>query len=148
MDENLKILGLRKITNGYLDSGDVYYEDLESALNTGILGFCGCGDPLSVIRYVSGALQIVLKFEKNRNDFRDNEKLEETDTPDYFDLFEQECFQYFHEHKGADYFMWYVLDKSNLTNHGGHVPGWLLDRGKAFIELEKSIPIQEYETEM
>jgi len=134
MNENLKILGLRKITNGYLASGDVYYENLEIALCAGILGFSEYGDPLAVVRYVSGALQIL-------KDSPDN--LDDNAWLDY----EEKITKYFSRKQGADYLMWCVLDKAKLTD-GNTIPGRVNNAGSVFVELEKSIPIQEYETEM
>ena len=105
-----------KKEDGYYDQDKCYYEDAESFISTGVLGFCGCGMPDAVLEHVRKALQIVNDIGEKKLTY---EQLEER---------KKEVFA----NKGAEYFMWYFLDNKKLTQHGGSVPGWLTKKG---IEL-------------
>lgn len=109
-----------KKENGYYDQNECYYEDAESFISNGILGFCGCGMPDAALEYVRKALQIVddlkqLVWKKKITYEQWEERKKEVFVND-----------------GAEYFMWYFLDNKKLTEHGGSVPGWLTKKG---IEL-------------
>lgn len=115
--------------NGYYDQEGCYYEDAESFIATGILGFCGCGMPDDAVEYVRKALQLIddltqLVYEEKLTieQWKEREKLIFTDY-------------------GAEYFMWYFLDNKKLTEHGVSVPGWLTEKGTELlsdlIELSK-----------
>ena len=109
-----------KKKDGYYDQDGCYYEDAESFIATGVLGFCGCGMPDVALEYVRKALQIVddlkqLVYEKKLT----------------YEQWEERKKKVF-ANKGAEYFMWYFLNNKELTEHGVSVPGWLTKKG---IEL-------------
>ncbi len=86
------------------------------------LGFCGCGMPDELLPYVADALRHVADLSNNSPDAWDERRAELYPVP------------------GSDWFMWEVLNEKGLTEHGGSVPGWLTDKGKALLaELENAI---------
>lgn len=107
-----------KREDGYYDQDNCYYEDAESFISIGILGFCGCGMPADALEYVRKALQlvddVVIWGDRSAHEQWEERKRE---------LFSDD---------GAEYFMWYFLNDKGLTDHGTSVPGWLTDKG---IEL-------------
>ena len=110
-----------KKEDGYYDQDNCYYEDAESFIATGMLGFCGCGMPEAALEHVRKALQLVddleqLVWEQSMR-YKEWEKRKEG-------VFASE---------GAEYFMWYYLDNKGLTDHGSSVPGWLTDKGEALL---------------
>ena len=107
---------------GYTFKDDCYYEDAESLIATGVLGFCGCGMPDAALEHVRKALQIVddlkqLVWEKKI-------------TYEQWEERKKEVFA----NSGQEYFMWYFLDNKELTEHGGSVPGWLTQEGIELLE--------------
>lgn len=106
-----------KKEDGYYYLDECYYEDAESLISIGVLGFCGCGMPGDALEYVRSALQLVNDLKKiawgDRSAYKQWEKRKRK-------LFADD---------GAEYFMWYFLDDKGLTEHGTSVPGWLTDKG-------------------
>lgn len=100
----------------YKNEDGVSFENAESFITTGMLDFCGCGSPDEAMNYVGDALRLIV----NRQGLAYPEWEKETKK-----LFNSD---------GAEYFMWYFLDNKGLTEHGGSVPGWLTDKGKALLE--------------
>ena len=103
---------------------DVYHEDIENALTSGICNFCGCGNPKDALKYVGKVLRLIYTLQ---TDVWDN-KLPYDD----WSKLEKKLFPV----KGSEYFAYYWLDNMELTEHGGSVPGWLVDKG---IELMEDI---------
>lgn len=115
-----------KTDDGYI-LNDTRYETPVELVLEGMLGFCGCGDPDGVIEYLTKSLlhisnlkQLVwekkLSFEEWNNGGNE-----------------------LHPVTGSDYFMWYVLDSKEFTEHGGSVPGWLTSKGEELLELLNEI---------
>lgn len=113
--ETFKELGIIEREDGFYDEDNCYYEDLESALQTGVLRFCGCGDPEQSLGYIKKALEQVGK--RSESDF-------ETWHGENKALFGE----------GGRWFIWYFLDREKFTEHGGSVPGWLTERGKEMLQ--------------
>ena len=102
----------------YLDEHEVYFEDAEAILGHRN-GFCGCGDPAEALRYLHGALQLVNELQRVGHTAM---WLERRDA--HF------------KSEGAEYFMWYYLNRMDLTEHGTAVPGWLSPKG---VEMLKDL---------
>jgi len=94
----------------YVDSNGTHHDTPCDFILTGIFGFCSCGDPESVLEYLHAVLTF-LDSPGPKHQGRD-------------DLFAND---------GARTFVWYVLDKCGITEHGVCVPGWLTDKGKAVL---------------
>jgi hypothetical protein len=99
---------------------DCYYEDATSLIAGGMLGFCGCGDNDSALKYIKDALQLVADLREVRN---------KNLTWDDWRVRVNSVFS----NEGAEYFMWYFLDNKELTEHGSSVPGWLTTKGEELL---------------
>ena len=108
-----------KKDDGYYDKDNIYYEDAETFISTGIFSFCGCGMPDEALKYIKDSLELVNDLTKVHN--KEMTYIE----------WEDKCNLLFNN-VGSKYFMWYFLDNHRLTEHGGSVPGWLTLAG---IEL-------------
>jgi hypothetical protein len=104
-------------SGGYLDEKEFYFEDAESWLQTKVLGFCGCGAPELSLAFVRDGLQHI--------EWR-------LDSKATWDEKEAKALELFGSEAGA-YFFYYFVDRGDLTEHGGSVPGWLTDKGRNFI---------------
>ena len=112
----------------YYDKDGCGYMTAEDFIQTGILGFCGCGNPEVSLDIVRRALKII----KNH---WDNIKSE----PDQNG---EQCWsEYEFTQKLAFYsdemwlFIMYYLDSKELTEHGGSVNGaWLTQKGYDLLE--------------
>ncbi|MGR9130754.1 hypothetical protein ACU8NX_18560 [Rhizobium leguminosarum] len=112
----------RDPANGMLVGPDGCHHDTEAqAMYFDQLGFCGCGSPEEVHKFVCDCLGAF-----------DREKQE----PEWHDAIELIKETVTNDPENAAYFIAYVLDTLNLTEHGGTVGGaWLSDRGKQFLEI-------------
>jgi hypothetical protein len=88
---------------------------------TGELGICGCGVPEEALRVYRDALRLVAMTMQTKPTKRPREAL-------------------FHGDSGLEFFVWYRLDDLGLTEHGGCVPGWLTDDGKALLDALNAFP--------
>jgi len=106
----------------YTDEVGIYYEDAESFIATGILGFCGCGCPDDALYYVRDCLhhvnEIKEKVWENKITFEEH----------------QANGKKIFSSVGAEYFAYYFLDNKELTEHGSSVPGWLTQKGIEVLE--------------
>lgn len=100
---------------GYIYLDDCSYDTDISLIGSGILGFCGCGDPEEAIKYVHKGLQLV----NIKKDI-------------HFTEWEKELNKVFTD-LGSIYFMWYFLNNKELTEHGSCVPGWLTTKGEELL---------------
>lgn len=98
---------------------DVICTDADLAGCGDLSWFCGCGDPPHAAQYLRDVLQ-------NVNDLR-----EERQTYDQFHAAERRMFQ----HYGAACLIYHLLTHVGLLEHGGAVPGWLTEAGKARLAL-------------
>ena len=111
-----------KLPDGSFSYNDSQYDDVESLILSGMLGFCGCGLPVSAMRYIRDALAHI---ERLRDAWDGKITLAEWDD-EGGKLFAAE---------GAECFTLYVMDKLGLTEHGSSVHGcWLTDFGKDLLE--------------
>ena len=110
-----------KKEDGYYDEDNCFYENAENFISTGMLGFCGCGEPDEALSYVHKALQIVDDLSRLVHGKKITYEQWEENNKDEF------------VNDGAMYFMWYFLDNKGLTEHGGSVPGWLTAKGKELL---------------
>lgn len=105
----------------YVDKHGGQYEDAEGFIETGIFGFCGCGQPSETREYVRKALQLVKdlkeKVWENLMTYDDWHKQKQ-------DLFKTD---------EAEMFMWYWLDNKAFIEHGSAVPGWLTNDGEEIL---------------
>lgn len=84
----------------------------------GLFGFCGCGFPEDALEFLRQALaHVKMRADENVT----------------FEAVKQDELSVFGS-QGCAYFMYYVLDKAELTEHGGCVPGWLTKEGKELLE--------------
>lgn len=99
---------------GYYDDEGTYWGDepLDYILRK-VFGFCGCGDPEAAGRYIRDGLQ----------DVADNTTWVRAKGYEY------DTYTWKIADEGERYFLWYVLDQTGLTEHGGSVPGWLSVEG-------------------
>lgn len=112
-----------KLDNTYYYNNEEY-EDLESFIQVGILGMCGCGNVKANLLYVLGGLELINDWlSKSNKDFKQ----------DYNDWVIKT--EKYHGSVGAAYFFYYWLNDYCFMEHGGSVPGWFTDNGKELLEL-------------
>ena len=107
---------------GYEDSDGCWHEDVESFLQSGILGFCGCGMPEDNLLYVLRGLELI---DEKRPDVGGNA---------WYVGHRARLTEHF-KTSGAEYFFFYWCDKQGFTEHGGSVPGWLTPDGDTLLAL-------------
>lgn len=102
------------------DDTGCHYDDAESLILTGMLGWCGCGAP-------DAAGQFLLKILKSFDDYHAGKiTWQQRDA-----LISDE---------GIRYFVYYVIAEKDLTEHGTSVNGsWLTDKGREIMEDLESI---------
>jgi len=97
--------------------------DLVDFIQTGDLGFCGCGMPEQNLDYIRKGLEHI-------NETRPESQEHDDWHPEWVsrghEIFGNET---------SRYFFFYWADKEELTEHGGSVPGWLSDKGKELLEV-------------
>ena len=49
------------VRGGYVDEDDCYYDGAVEFVQCCMLGFCGCGDPVSNLKYVLSMLELVAR---------------------------------------------------------------------------------------
>lgn len=111
------------------------YETAQSLVETGILGFCGCGIPGETREYVEEGLSIIesiADFSRgNTNPF-------------------SEAFDAFHKAKRQRivarfpnieswHFFLYWCSAEDLVEHGSSLPGWLTEKGKNLLSLLRQV---------
>lgn len=111
-----------KTEAGYIKDGTVY-ETLEDLIQTGFIEFCGCGRPEANLLWVLKGLELL----------HQKTKMYDLANPDW-DSYHKESLEHF-GCKEAQYFFWYWLDYKGYTEHGGGVPGWLVEDGEELLDL-------------
>lgn len=121
----------------YYDDDGCEYDNLQSFLQTGILGFCGCGCPESNLLLIHDFLSL---NESHRNQYRDFY----SDIKDFNKLYnkQKEEIKEFVCKNWEEFaqFFWYAMDDKKITEHGTSIPGWINDDNflKALQEWRKS----------
>jgi len=111
----------------YVDDDGCHYDDLAEFIQTGVFGFCGCGDNEANLELIGKGLEHIDSMHPDGVDFDD----------------------WWHKWKDAGVaicgnesskqFFFYWCDKEGLTEHGGCIPGWLTAKGKSVLSALKSI---------
>jgi hypothetical protein len=108
-----------KKDEGYEYDGTTY-ETAEELVLTGMLDFCGCGAPDAAGKFLMNTLQ-------GMKDFHDSKITWEERDAKFSD-------------EGVRYFVYYILEKEGLTEHGTSVNGsWLTDKGNEILTYLKEI---------
>lgn len=109
----------------YEDENGLHYETLEDFLQISVLGFCGCGDPEAVLKLFYDLLKLKEKW-KDRWD-------EENAWTNY----NEEKNKYLFENmEKVSWFFDYLLDKKEITTHGGNVSASWIDDDNFFDALK------------
>lgn len=95
-------------------------DDMETKLQSD-LGFCGCGAPDQSLEFIFDVLRYIDRINTQVHE----DKMTWTE-------WEEEGKQLF-ACDGARWFTFYWLDSKDFTEHGGSVPGWITDEGRAFM---------------
>lgn len=112
-----------------LDGAD--FENAVDAIQTGFLGFCGCGTPEENIEYIRKGLELLGEPYPKDGTYAEQK-------PEW-DARQARRDEHFGNH-GSAYFFYYWADKNGLTEHGGAVPGWLTEKGKHLLALLNECP--------
>lgn len=94
----------------------------------GALGFCGCGDPETALRYIRDLLRLI--GERGPDSFAPGGM---DQWNEWYKGHRAKVDAFFHDDRGAEYLAYYLLDDKGLTEHGGSVPGWLTPKGKDIL---------------
>ena len=109
----------KKLKNGvYVSDDECQYDTASEYYQCEFFGLCGCGMPDENLEYIRDGLSLIDKRIKTEM------TLEEVRA--------QEIAVF--GNKNAAYFFYYWADKSELTEHGSSVPGWLTDKGEEVLE--------------
>lgn len=116
-----------KMPDGWFKLEGCSYEDAEALIQTGLMGFCGCGRPDDNLRYVRDGLRHI-KCEGRPESSQCGAwaawwKQHQVDELELFG------------NQQSAYFFYYWADANGLTEHGGSVPGWLADKGHKVLAL-------------
>ena len=115
-----------------------FYPTATDLLQTGFLGFCGCGSPEENLLYIFEGLKLINDHYGNSDDCRDS-----------FELYQKwnSLMKIYLEQ--SKYFFYYWLDKEGLIEHGSALPGWLTPKGHDFLDLlnewKSSVDLEEEE---
>lgn len=113
--------------------GGCTYENLEDVLQTGVLGFCGCGDASDNLLHIMTVLSLL-------------ESRSEGERSEYMEWYAK-LKAYFGTETHAQFF-YYWLDERGFTEHGGSVFGsWLTPKGKDLLRALEKWKDEEYEVE-
>ena len=110
---------------GYKDDDGAHHGAVDSLLQSGILGFCMCGDPDENLDFIRAGLEHIDRYTTQPYEDWNRDKLA---------LFGND---------GIARFFWYWADKEGLTDHGSSVPGWLEPNGRELLAL-----LREYQAMM
>ena len=105
------------------------YSDAESFLMISIMGFCGCGRPSVLLKYVADGLRLIDDLMSGPDMYHDK--------PGWVAFYREHverCRLLFGTEQ-AEYLFYYWADKEGLTEHGGSVPGWLDTKGANTLSL-------------
>ena|SRR3990167_4800414 len=110
----------------WTDETGCFWDNPRDYLHGHTLGFCCCGDPESADEYLREVLAAI-NSEYDEQRWKGIERATGAD-------------------EGQRYFVFYILDKLELAEHGGSVPGWLTEKGKVLLsDLEILKAIDELE---
>lgn len=102
------------------EDNPLHFDEAIDEIQCEVLEFCACGVPDIMVKYIRDSLHHIHVWHANIiTDFSQWDAMAEG-------LFKT---------KEAEYLMYYYLDKLELTEHGGSVPGWLAPKGKDLLEL-------------
>ena len=121
--ENAEIPGMYK-------HDGIDHKDVESLLQSGILGFCMCGTPDDNLVYVREGLRLLGEMgPENENG------LLAPNWHEWFEGYEARKLKHFGS-KEANHFFCYWADKEGLTEHGSSVLSpWLTDMGQDILDM-------------
>lgn len=136
----------RRVEPGGISYGEAYhYERISDGVAVGtesgvlgdVFGFCGCGDNGAALLLMRDAMRLIDRPYPGFPEGPDSAACRK-----WFDEQRASELALFGPNSGVRYLVWYVLDEKGLTEHGGSVPGWLTDKGKAVLaDLEALFPI-------
>ena len=121
LKEAMRILEITQEGESFLTKDGCHWDSFAEAVAMGIGGFCGCGVPDAAGEYVMKGLALVDSL---------SEKVWKDQTT--YAQWASEKDKHFGG-QGPEYFFWYWASDLGLLEHGGSVPGWLTDKGKAFL---------------
>lgn len=97
----------------YEDENGCYYDDLESFLQCHVLGFCGCGNPETVLKLIHGLVMLKEFWSEKRFDYK---------------IYDEYRTKFILENiESVKWFFDYFLEKKDITTHGGNVSGSWID---------------------
>jgi hypothetical protein len=98
----------------FIGPDDCSYDSWHDLILTGLFGFCGCGAPEKVLRYLWRGLKIIRGFQYPER--------------------QRDIGVLFGGDEAAEFLMWYELDRVGLTEHGvGVAHAWLTEKGEAVL---------------
>jgi hypothetical protein len=113
--------------DGHYETEDGYWYANAVDLLGSYCGFCGCGDPESVLKLVRDALGLL--YDQFPVDGPSNPQ----EWTIHFKNWRLKELAIFGTHDLALFF-WYWADDKKFTDHGTAVPGWLTVRGRELLE--------------
>lgn len=121
----------------YVATNGATFGDVETFILEGLMGFCGCGKPWAANKVLYKSLLHI----ESLCQFRDrNSGIPGSDsqwTKD-FDSWNKAGVELF-GNEGIEMLIYYMLNKAEMIEHGGSVPGWLSPLGESCLKHLKEI---------
>ncbi len=125
-----------KAGNQFVAENGATFGSLETFVLEGLMGFCGCGRPDLANEVIFNALRHIEDLEQIRNRCSNKPGSDPAWTEE-LKTWNAKGVELFGS-VGMETLVYYVLDKAELTEHGGSVPGWLTPLGEDVLaELSK-----------
>ena len=122
----VKPLSEYKTEDGYYaDDKGCHYEDAIDLIQTGILGFCGCGRPEDNLLFILGGLELI-------DEVHQRKAMPAEEFRQWSQDHQERCVKFFGNENAMQFFH-YWTDNQGLTEHGGSIPGWLDDSGEQLL---------------
>lgn len=124
-----------------LDDDGCHFDDLDSLVQYHAFGFCGCGEPEIVNDLLVGSLDAITSYWQDEEALTAGTYAGPTISHCGSAMVAKDNLDRITDlvaanPKAAAHLILYVLDKRDLTEHGGSVCGsWLSDRGRQVLAL-------------
>lgn len=132
--------------DGYYDEEDCYYDDELRFIHIGLFGFCGCGEPIKMMKYIKDVLFAINTKTNSVHELLESHSVREVYTDNKLKEIISEFDKVFKSEE-IQLIVLYLLDKMELTEHGTSIYGsWLSEFGKNILH-DLEIIFKEYDKE-
>lgn len=112
----------------YKDHDGAHYQTAKDLIQSGVLGFCCCGDPDLNLRYIRDGFALIRELSDGCGGV-------------YKSI--RERMTAFHGGETQEQFFHYWADEQGYTEHGGAVPGWLEPKGVELLAALQAMDLED-----